>query len=145
MGRNTPTSIYIKRAACGGKDYATEPLTLELGTTLDCEVALGTDTVDVSGRVMDAAGESVVVIIPESPALRRIPRYTLSTTATHGQYKLVGVVPGSYYLFAGPARQDHAYFAIDFADLHRSRAARVEVSAGASIVVDLRPLRASEI
>jgi hypothetical protein len=44
----------------------------------------------------DVAGDTVVVIIPESLALRRIPRYTLSTTATQGQYKLVGVVPGSY-------------------------------------------------
>jgi sarcosine oxidase gamma subunit len=84
-------------------------------------------------------------IIPESRALRRIPRYTLSTTATNGQYKLVGVVPGSYYVFAAPARRDHAYFAMDFADLHRRRATHVDISAGAPIVVDLRPLRASEI
>jgi protocatechuate 3,4-dioxygenase beta subunit len=147
IGPNSPTSLYIKRATCGGSDYAMEPLALDLGATLGCEVTLGTDTVDISGRVTDtdAAGDVVVVIIPQSLALRRIPRYTLSTTAAHGQYKLVGVVPGSYYVFAVPARQDHAYFAIDFADLHRSRATRVDVSAGAPIVVDLRPLRASEI
>jgi protocatechuate 3,4-dioxygenase beta subunit len=147
IGRNTPTSIYIKRATCGGRDYAMEPLALDLSATLGCEVTLGTDTVDISGRVMDnyAADDVVVVIIPQSLALRRIPRYTFSTTATHGRYHLVGVVPGSYYVFAVPARQDHAYFAIDFADLHRGRATRVDVSGGAPIVVDLRPLRPSEI
>jgi hypothetical protein len=144
IGRDRrPTSTYIKRAMCGGKNYATEPLTLELGTTLTCEVALATDVGEISGRITDTdpAHETVVVIIPESRALRQMPRYTLSTTTTNGQYKVVGATPGDYYVFALPAREDHAYFDIDFVDRHRSSATRATVSPGSALIIDLKPLR----
>ena len=54
---------------------------------------------------------------------------------------VVGAAPSDYYVFALPAREDHAYFDIDFADRHRSSASRATVSPGSAVIIDLKPLR----
>ena len=87
-------SAYVKKAICGGRDYASRELTLAVGTTLDCDVTLASDTGTIQGKVTD--GEKpvrglVVALIPESKELRRIPRYTLTAlTDAAGQYKIAG-------------------------------------------------------
>ncbi|MGB6405323.1 MAG: hypothetical protein WBF26_20970, partial [Candidatus Sulfotelmatobacter sp.] len=74
-------SAYVKKAICGGRDYASRELTLAVGTTLDCDVTLASDTGTIQGKVTDGekpARGLVVALIPESNELRRIPRYTLT-------------------------------------------------------------------
>jgi hypothetical protein len=36
-------SAYVKKAICNGRDYASRELTLAVGTSLDCDVTLGSD------------------------------------------------------------------------------------------------------
>jgi uncharacterized protein (DUF2141 family) len=136
---------YLKKARCAGKDYAQQPLVLGVGTVLDCDVALANDTGSVSGQVMEGekpAAGLVAVLIPELPELRRTPRYTLTgKTNAAGRYKMVGVIPGDYLLFAVPTSVDCEYFALDFADRNLDKAVRVSLDANATQVVNLKPMR----
>jgi len=78
-------------------------------------------------------------LLPESRQLRRIPRYTLTAhTDVSGQYKMAGVIPGDYLLFAVPPSADHGYFAVDFPDRHPDIADHVSVAPSTTQVVNLK-------
>jgi hypothetical protein len=146
MDSRAPTELtYLKKAHCAGKDYALQPLVLAVGTVLDCDVALANDTGSVSGQVTEGdkpAVGLVVVLIPESPELRRIPRYTLTgKTDAAGRYQVVGAIPGDYLLFAVPPSEDCEYFALDFADRNQDKAEHVSLDSVTTQVVNLKPMR----
>jgi len=132
---------YIKHAVCSGSDYASRPITLELGALLDCDLTVADDAGIVSGEV--TAGEKlvpglIVVLIPESRELRRIPRYTLTAnTDPAGRFNIAGVIPGDYFIFAVVPSDDHAYFALDFADRNQRTSERVTVASRAAQIVKL--------
>ena len=134
--------IYIKKAVCGGRDYAGRVFSLAVGTTFDCDVVLGNDTGIIHGEVSsgeNAAAGDVVVLIPESGDLRRIPRYALTAkTDAAGQYRIAGVIPGDYLLFAVPPSADQGYFALDFPERHTDIAERVSVDPNTTQAVNLK-------
>ncbi len=135
-------SAYVKKAICGGRDYASRELTLTVETTLDCDVTLASDTGTIQGKVSDGEGPArgrVVALIPESKELRRIPRYTLTArTDVAGQYKITGIIPGEYLLFAVRPSADDAYFAIDFPENHADLAEHVKVDPSTTQAVNLK-------
>jgi hypothetical protein len=140
--RPSEQSIYIKKAVCGGRDYAGRVFSLAIDTTLDCDVVLGNDTGVIQGEVRSGGTPApgvVVVLIPESGDLRRIPSYTLTTqTDAGGQYNLAGVIPGDYLLFAVRPNSDHGYFALDFPESHADIAEHVSVDPSTTHAVNLR-------
>jgi hypothetical protein len=135
-------STYVKKAICNGRDYASREFTLAVGTTLDCDVTLGGDTGTIHGKVTDGerpAGGLVVVLVAESKQLRGIPRYTLTAhTDVAGQYKIAGVIPGEYLLFAIPPSTDHGHFALDFPERHTDIGERVSVDPSTTQAVNLK-------
>jgi len=134
--------VYVRKAICNGKDYASTVIMLAPRTTLDCIVTLANDTGVVRGKVMNGdnpVAKMVVVLIPESRELRRIPRYTLtSKTDAGGEYRISGVIPGDYLLFAVPPSPDNRHFALDFADNNRANAERIDMNASAVQTVNLK-------
>ena len=113
---------------------------------LNCDVTVVDDAGVVGGEVTDGdkpAAGLVVVLIPGSRALRRLPRYTLTTnTDAAGRYNIVGAIPGDYFLFAVAPSDDHAYFALDFADRNQRSAERLTVAPRATQIVNLKASRA---
>ena len=136
-------SAYVKKAICNSRDYASREFTLAVGTSLDCNITLASDTGRIHGKVTDGDNPArglVVVLVPESQELRRIPRYTLTAdTDVAGQYKIAGVIPGDYLLFALPPSADHGYFALDFPERHADIAEHVSVDPSTTQVVNLKP------
>jgi Carboxypeptidase regulatory-like domain len=134
--------VYIKKAICNGRDYASTVVMLAPGSSLECTVTLANDAGMLRGKV--TGGDNpitnvVVVLIPESRELRRIPRYTLtSKTDAAGEYKISGVIPGNYLLFAVPPSPDNKHFALDFADNHRASAERIDMDASGVLAADLQ-------
>lgn len=133
---------YVKKATCNSRDYASSEFTLTVGTALDCDVTLASDTGTIHGKVTDGENPArglVVVLVPESSQLRRIPRYTLTArTDVAGQYKIAGVIPGEYQLFAIPPSADHEYFALDFPERHADIAEHVSVDPSTTQAVNLK-------
>jgi uncharacterized protein (DUF2141 family) len=138
-------SAYIKQAICSGQDYATRPLEITVDSSLDCDVTVAADTGVVGGEVTDGdkpQAELVVVLIPESRELRRIPRYTLvAITDAAGQYKIAGAPPGNYFLFATPKNDNHSYFALDFADRNSGKGESITIDPLSTQIVNLQALK----
>jgi len=135
-------SAYVKKAICNGRDYASRELTLGVGTALDCDVTPANDTGTIHGKVTEGDSPArgvVVVLVPESTELRRIPRYTLTArTDVTGEYKIAGVIPGDYLLFAVRPSADHGYFAPDFPERHADIAEHVSVDPSSTQAVNLK-------
>ena len=143
--RQGEESAYVKKAICNGRDYASRELTLAVGTSLDCDVTLASDTGTIHGKVADGDNPVpglVVVLVPDSRELRAIPRYTLTAkTDASGQYKIAGVIPGDYRLFAIPPSADREYFALDFPERHTDIAEHVTVDPSTTQAVNLKSSR----
>ncbi len=140
-GRN---DMYLKQAACSGRDYTYQPLTIDSGLTIaDCTLTLATDTAVMSGQVLESnkpVPDLVVLAIPQSLALRRIARYTLTAnTDANGAFKISGMIPGDYLVFAVPKDDEQSYFQIDFADRNQRDAERVSINSGDTKTVALKP------
>ncbi len=140
-GRN---DMYLKQAACSGRDYTYQPLTIDSGLTIaDCTLTLAMDTAVMSGQVLDSnkpVPDLVVIAIPQSLGLRRIPRYTVTgNTDANGTFKISGMIPGDYLVFAVPKDDEQSYFQIDFADRNQRDAERVSVNSGDTKTVALKP------
>jgi carboxypeptidase family protein len=140
--RPSERSIYIKKADCGGQNYAGRVFPLTIGTTLDCDLTLGNDTGVVHGEVRNGENPAtgiVVVLIPQSGELRRVPRYTLTAkTDRRGQYNIAGVIPGDYLLFAVPPSLDHGYFALDLPERYVDIAEHVSVDPSSTQAINLK-------
>jgi hypothetical protein len=134
---------YVKEAICDGKDYTRQPLDVEAGTKIDdCRVTISSDTVTISGMVLDG-GRPVsglyVVAIPQLRALRENPDYTMTeTTDSDGQFQLKAI-PGDYFLFAVRPNDQDSYYALDFAERNLANAERVSVKSGDTKTVALKP------
>lgn len=140
-GRN---DMYLKQAACSGRDYTYQPLTIDSGLTVaDCTLTLATDTAVMTGQVLDSnkpAPDMVVIAVPQSLALRRIARYTMTAnTDANGTFKISGMIPGDYLVLVVPKDDEQSYFQIDFADRNQRDAERVSVNSGDTKTVTLKP------
>ncbi len=138
------TDMYLKQIVCNGRDYTFQPLTIDSGITIgDCALTLASDTAIMKGQVYDSdkpVPNLVVVAIPQSMALRRIARYTVSgTTNMNGEFQISGMVPGDYLVFAVPKDDEQSYFQIDFADRNSRDSERVSVKSGDTKTVILKP------
>jgi hypothetical protein len=136
--------LYLMRAVCGGRDYTFQPLVVEPNSSLgECTLTLANDPGTISGQVLDGdkpIADSVVVAIPQTPSLRQIPRYSKTArTDVNGQFKIVGLVPGDYFLFAVAPDDEQSYYAVDFAERHQRDIERVSVQAGESKTINLKP------
>jgi hypothetical protein len=140
LGRN---DMYLKQALCGGRDYAFQPLTIDSGINVtDCSLTLATDTGIVKGQVYDSdkpVPDLVIVAIPQSMALRRLARYTVTGNSNvNGEFQLSGMIPGDYLLFAVPKDDEQSYFQLEFADRNQRDAERVSVKSGETKSVQLK-------
>ncbi len=138
------TDMYLKQIVCNGRDYTFQPLNIDSGITIgDCVLTLGSDTAVMKGQVYDSdkpVPNLVVVAIPQSIALRRIARYTVTgTTDVNGAFQISGMVPGDYLVFALAKDDEQSYFQIDFAEHNQRDAERVSVKSGETKIVTLKP------
>lgn len=135
-------SVYVKKAVCNGNDYSAREFTLTAESKLDCDVMLAHDTGAVRGKVTSSdkpMARAVVVMIPASEELRKVPRYTLTArTDAGGNYKLAAVIPADYLLFAVPSSPDHAYFDLNFVVRNTLNSERLTVDPGTAHTVDLK-------
>ena len=144
MGRET--EVYLKEAKCEGEDYLVKPLTLVPDQVLErCSLVIARDVAEAGGFVTDADDKpvagAVVVLIPQEPERRKIPRHThTAQTDKNGQFLLRGVIPGDYFAFAVFPREDAAYYDLEFPNRNEQKAERVTVKPSEPLAMNLKLL-----
>jgi hypothetical protein len=135
---------FQERVECSGIDYTTKQLEVHEGMIVtNCGIVLSTHPATIQGQVYDDSkpvSGMTVVLIPQSRELRQVERYMQVTqSGANGAFYFPVVIPGEYFLFAVPQSDGQLYFALNFADRHRSDAQSVVIQIGETQVLKVRP------
>jgi len=98
-----PPGYFVKSAHLGGKDFTDSGFSVSGGNvTLDVELSANSATLD--GAILDAQSNPVpdvaVICIPNSERRLRFDFYRKVRTDVRGHFRLEGITPGEYQLFA---------------------------------------------
>jgi hypothetical protein len=135
-------NMYVKSARLGGQDALSGGVLIGNETRTEFDVVIGTNGGIVDGVVLDSrlqpVPNSVAVLIPASVALRdRTDLYKSVTTDETGRFKLRGIAPGDYKVFAFDYAEPGIWKNPDFIRPLESRSKSVSVSEGSNVRVDL--------
>jgi hypothetical protein len=131
---NVPAPFYAKRAILGGRDLLREavPITQPGGSI---EVVVGDDAGSVQGQIADASGEGLagwVMVWQEG----RQPVAAMSSA--DGHFKVAGLAPGDYRVFAWDDFQQVEYADPDW--MRRNGGGGVAVSVASGQTADAKPV-----
>jgi hypothetical protein len=132
-----PPNTYVKSMRFGNLDLLAQTLSTPLQQADGVvEIVIGTDTSQISGRVEGARGEGVpnakVALVPDAPLRSRLDLYKSTTTDSSGEYRLNGISPGDYRVFAWDDTEDNAWTDPEFLRPDEGRGKSVRIGAGRS-------------
>jgi hypothetical protein len=99
-----PPNTYIKSIRLGAKDLLTNTLHIEGDIEGQVQILIGTDGGVLEGKAFNdqqaPALNATIVLVPELPLLHRWDLYRNVATDLNGRFKLSGIAPGDYKVFA---------------------------------------------
>ena len=120
---------YLKSVFFGGRDVTDTGFSPSAGA--DIQMFLSADGAEVSGVVTDKDGHpapgATVVSIPEESRQSRRDLYTQTIADQLGRFRLRGVAPGQYKVFAFDDLEDQSYYDPEFLKQYSSFARDVKV------------------
>ncbi len=146
---STEQSFYAKSMRLGVEDVLETPLDLTGAANGALSIVLGISAGEVSGVVSSEDGtpavSATVVLVPESAKRRELLHfYRTATTDFSGVYKLPGVAPGKYKLFAWEGSPGFAWMDPDILKPVESKGKAIEIQDTSRETVDLGALPALE-
>jgi hypothetical protein len=141
------TDWFVKSVATGGRDVSESGFNVGGGvTTLD--LVASTNGASLEGVVTNAAGEpvadSVLVALPET-RLRRLPdHYRKTASDQSGRFRLRGLPPGDYTIFAWESVEGEAYFNPGFIRSFEGQGKVVHVSEGQRVSLQVKVIPESD-
>lgn len=129
-----PPDYYLKAARLGGDNVLEAGLTLTGGQAPQLELWVSGDGARVEGAVVDAEGQPVsgaqVVLVPEARRRDRRDLYRTAATDQYGQFRLRGIAPGEYELYAWEEVEPGAYRDPDFLRRYQEHSEAVRLREG---------------
>ena len=130
---NVPAPYYVKGAMLGGHDMIRETMPI-LQSTGPIQVLIGDDSGSVQGQVQDGNGDGAAGWV----MLWREGRpQVMAPAGPDGRFKMTGVPPGDYTVYAWDDIQQVEYADADWMRRHAGSGVPVTVSAGQSAEVKL--------
>jgi beta-lactamase regulating signal transducer with metallopeptidase domain len=102
---NLPEGFYVKSARFGDQNALEKGVDLTRGGAPPIEIVLSGAAASAAGTVKDANGapvaEAIVSLVPQDAARRSQPMFYSSVkTDASGAFKMTGLIPGEYRLYA---------------------------------------------
>jgi hypothetical protein len=134
-------NAYVKSVRLGDADVLNDGLNLSSSIRDPLVITIGTNAGAVEGRVVNGgkqpAAAATVVLIPENRHRFRIAhRYAI--TDADGRFRISGVAPGEYKLFAWEQIEKGAWQDPEFVRDYESTAKSVRVEEGSRLTVELQ-------
>jgi hypothetical protein len=131
----------VKSVRLGDADVLNDGLNLSSSIRDPLVITIGTNAGAVEGRVVNGgkqpAAAATVVLIPENRHRFRIAhRYAI--TDADGRFRISGVAPGEYKLFAWEQIEKGAWQDPEFVRDYESTAKSVRVEEGSRLTVELQ-------
>jgi hypothetical protein len=132
--------MYVKAIRLGNVDVLTQGLHINGPLDGQLEVFIG-KAGEITGRVIDGRQQPVVNVtvaaIPEASVRSRPDLYKKSRTDGSGRFRLFGLAPGEYKLFAWEQVEEGVWLDADFLRPFESRGKQVRVNEGRAENVDV--------
>jgi hypothetical protein len=105
-----PDGSYVKAIRMGQQDLLTTPIHIDGQPEGFIEITVAVDGGTIDGLVVDEkqspVPNSTVVIVPDSQSAQRADRFRSVVTDAEGRFRAVGIVPGTYSVFAWESMDD---------------------------------------
>jgi protocatechuate 3,4-dioxygenase beta subunit len=139
--RGLPPDAYIKSIRMANTDVLNDGLHLYSQPENPLEIVVGANAGRIEGSVVNARRETVanrvVVLVPDVRLRQRRELYKVVSTDTAGQFRLQGITPGSYTLFAWENVEPGAWQDSDFIRTQEARGTPIQVVEGGNENIQL--------
>jgi hypothetical protein len=136
----TSRNMYVKSIRLGDSDVLHEGLHLRARTNDTLQIVVGNNPGSLEGRVVDASGQPVpsvwVAALPENGLRFRIDHKYASTNAS-GQFRIEGLPPGDYSVFAWEAAESGDWQQPEFIRKYEGRGTTVRIDEGGKATVEV--------
>jgi hypothetical protein len=127
-----PPGTYLKSIRFGAADLADAILHIDPRSADRLEIVLGTNVGSLEGVVTDKdrrpLGNTSVALVPDTALRQRIDLYQSATTDESGRFRLQGIAPGDYLLFAWEEIEDGLWLDPTFIQRNATTGRRIRVS-----------------
>jgi len=128
-----PANAYVKSMRLGQLDLLADVLRIPTQMSGQIEIIVGSDSAVVEGKVVNDRQETAsnvkVALVPDAPFRRRADLYKTAATDRSGGFRLTGVAPGDYKVFAWEEAEDGAWRDPEFLRFDEARGKAVRVNA----------------
>jgi hypothetical protein len=137
-----PSGHYIQAARLGQTDILASGIDLSQGLPGSLDIVISGKAASVGGTVRDGDGRpvdgAVVALIPEAPERRLSPHWVRSSaTDGSGGFRLEGLIPGEYRLYAWEAAPQGAWTDPAFLRPFEAQAKRITLRESSNETADL--------
>lgn len=134
---------YVRSIRLGAEDVLSGGLHFNRQPEEPLEIVIGVNPAVIEGQVLDDRGAPVpsvlVTLLAEEPGTRiyRTDMYKVVATDTAGRFRVEGVPPGSYKVFAWGGVERGAWMDVNFVRPYESQGVSMKVEEGTGYRVDL--------
>jgi hypothetical protein len=135
-GRPPGSNHYILDVRAGGRSVFDTGFRVGVDPVDSLEVVVGTQGGSIQGKIVgsQSALPAALVLVPESFRRSNASLYRIIYLPRNADFKMDGIAPGSYKLFAVPYLNDTVpYRSLEFIGRHESRAVSVTVQKGTAL------------
>ncbi len=136
--------FYTKSLTVSGQDVTDSTFTIPAGGNVPVDIGVGSDGAYVEGVVVDDDGkpvpDAIVVGVPDSPRRGQLDCFQRAVAGPDGTYRLRGIEPGSYSLFAWEAMDDWTFMDPAFLHRYENLGAAIQLNSGDRRTMQLKLL-----
>jgi len=129
--KSSKQDSYVKSIRLGSRDVFSEGLSLDTPVSEILEISVGEDAGVLDGRVTNDKSKPVenirAVLVPAVPHPNRADRFKSAWTDRTGHFRMAGVPPGDYILYAWEHTEEDAWRDPNFLRLYEGRGTPVQI------------------
>ncbi len=137
-----PRNAYIKFARLGAADVLNQGLHVERQPNEVLEIIIGTDSGSIDGTVntekQQPAVNVAVALVPDPAHRKRSDLFRTASTDSLGRFRMEGIPPGVYKLFASYDLESGDWQDPDFLRPFEERGRLIQVGPRASVATEIR-------
>jgi hypothetical protein len=136
-----PANSYVADIREGGVSIYDSGLRVTSGAPAEIEVHVASKGATLEGTVMNAvkmpAENATVVLVPAAPRRGNPALYKMGRSLAQGAFRLSGIAPGDYKLFAWESIPPTAYMNAEYLAQYENRGIPITIGAGSSLQADV--------
>jgi hypothetical protein len=147
--QNLPEEFYVKSARSGDVDALENGIDLTRGAPAPLQIVVAGTAAAVAGSVKNSDGvavaEAIVALVPQEGARQKQPPfYRSSKTDASGNFRLTGLIPGQYKVYAWTRVDGEPWVSPEYLKPLEGKGKSVNLREGASETVELRVIPAEQ-